>query len=430
MRIIIIGIDGADLNILNKVDAPNIKALPTKNAMRSTIPPFSPIAWNTLFTGVGPQQHGIYGFVQPKANSYDYEIVSSKTRKVKALWNMFKGVYLNIPFAYPLEHIDGIITAGLGSPNDGYGEGKHDIQSRKFRLHAFQVLRQEIRQAKRLFKKKEFEVFATVFRLTDVLQHYYWGDWQTIGKAYRKIDEFVGFVMQNKQKDDVVMVVSDHGFCGATQCFCVNQWLAEKGYLHLPVAKSSKVADFVKRTPFRSFALSLLRRPFFNKFIKRVPLAGFNVLDNIDERTIAYYVPGSCTSITLNLKDRQPNGRVEIANYNKVALKLKNDLSSCPCIKDVYLARDLYETNVKDLMYDIIFSLEEGWTFRSHDEDEQVYKELDTGVNATHTLWGLFASTQEAIKDIHKVAPYVIKKLGKYNDDKVVLYQLKNLGYL
>ncbi len=108
MRICLIGIDGADKKVMDKLNLPNIYGLGSVNIMKSTIPPFAPIAWNTLFTGEEPKEHGVYGFIQPKKNSYDYEIVSSKTRRVKALWNEYPGVFYKIPFTYPPEPVNGV----------------------------------------------------------------------------------------------------------------------------------------------------------------------------------------------------------------------------------------------------------------------------------------------------------------------------------
>ena len=406
MRIILLGIDGADLLPLSKLDLPNIASLGKVHIMKSTIPPFSPIAWNSLFTGVEAKYHGVYGFIQPKQYSYDYEIVSSRTRKVKALWNYYPGIFYKIPFTYPPEPVNGILIPGLGSPYDGYKENKYDLKSRRFINHAINVLKQEIKDLKSYWHK-DWKIFSCVFRITDIFQHYHWKDYTVLGKAYKRIDDFIGWVLKNKNKDDIIMIVSDHGFCGASQCFCINTWLAKEGYLFLPPAKDtfkSRLAMWVKNSRLRNIAINLLSKPFFSKMIKHVPIAGFDLVKNIDERTTAFYVPGSCCSITLNMKGRQPRGR--LMKYDKERDNLMKKLKALPMIKEVY--------KTEGDLYDIVFTMEEGWTFRSHDTDNKIIKPLDTGVNGTHTEDGIFISNlDEPIKSIYDVAPKIRELLGE-----------------
>ena len=176
-RLILIGIDGGDWKIINQLqkDLPNIDYLIKNGAssvLESTIPPFSPIAWNSIFTGMKPHKHGIFGFVQPQLDSYNYKIVNSSHRKAKALWNYctlhhIKGIYLYIPFAYPPETVNGIMISGLGTPSVSskysypkwikkeldvrftdfkvdYEENKYDPQSEIFLKSSFTILQKQV----------------------------------------------------------------------------------------------------------------------------------------------------------------------------------------------------------------------------------------------------------------------------------------------
>ena len=295
---------------------------------------------------------------------------------------------------------------GLGSPQDGYNENKYDLKSTTFIRHSMSVLKQEIKDLKVLWHK-DWKIFSCVFRITDILQHYHWGDMKVLGGAYRKIDKFIGWVVEHKQPDDIIMIVSDHGFHSADKCFCINTWLAKEGYLYLPPAKDtllSNVAMFIKNSPLKPLAMKLMSMPMFSKMIKHVPIAGFDIVKNIDERTTAFYVPGSCCSITMNLKNRQPRGKV--MNCNAETKKLISKLKSLPMVESVYLDNG-------DL-YDIVFILKEGWTFRSHDTDNEVTKKLDTGVNGTHSMNGIFISDKcQPINSIYGVAPKIRELLGE-----------------
>jgi predicted AlkP superfamily phosphohydrolase/phosphomutase len=52
-----------------------------------------------------------------------------------------------------------------------------------------------------------------------------------IEKTYVKMDEIIGKVMQRLQPDDLLMIMSDHGFHSFRTEFSVNTWLVRNGYL-------------------------------------------------------------------------------------------------------------------------------------------------------------------------------------------------------
>ncbi|HEY3354261.1 MAG TPA: alkaline phosphatase family protein [Polyangia bacterium] len=69
-RVLVLGIDGMDPQLLQRFMAegrtPHLKALAARGAfvpLESTVPPQSPVAWSTVITGTGPEQHGIFDFV-------------------------------------------------------------------------------------------------------------------------------------------------------------------------------------------------------------------------------------------------------------------------------------------------------------------------------------------------------------------------------
>jgi len=88
-----------------------------------------------------------------------------------------------------------------------------------------------------------------VFDATDRIQHMFWRyledghpagrDRQTaehrdaIEQLYRHNDRLVGRVMDELREDDVLMVISDHGFTSFRRGINLNAWLHAHGYLHL-----------------------------------------------------------------------------------------------------------------------------------------------------------------------------------------------------
>ena len=76
-RVILLGWDGATWDLIlpwvEEGELPGIGRMMeqgTWGTLSSTIPPISPAAWTTIFTGVNPGKHGIFGFVKRRTDSY------------------------------------------------------------------------------------------------------------------------------------------------------------------------------------------------------------------------------------------------------------------------------------------------------------------------------------------------------------------------
>lgn len=121
-RVLLIGIDGADLRIIDRLIAagrlPTFSRLEREGAfgpLRSQEPLLSPIVWTTIATGRLPQDHGILDFVEVDPQGNPGPITSSR-RRVPALWNIlgefgkssgFVGWYAS----YPAERVTGFVVS-------------------------------------------------------------------------------------------------------------------------------------------------------------------------------------------------------------------------------------------------------------------------------------------------------------------------------
>ena len=92
-------------------------------------------------------------------------------------------------------------------------------------------------------------VVVCVFDTSDRIQHMFWrylepdhpanngngipADQNPIEEMYLKMDDLLGRTREKMGDDEVLMVISDHGFKSFRRCFSVNAWLLENGYLHL-----------------------------------------------------------------------------------------------------------------------------------------------------------------------------------------------------
>jgi predicted AlkP superfamily phosphohydrolase/phosphomutase len=129
-KVLMLGLDGATYSVLNPAfDAghmPKFKALLDRSAsgtLVSTIPPYTPPGWTSIFTGVNPGRHGIFGFtlgnIQRKGG-----LVRLDRVQAPAIWNVANaqgkriGVF-NVPMTYPPPVVDGFSVSGMLTPEGG-----------------------------------------------------------------------------------------------------------------------------------------------------------------------------------------------------------------------------------------------------------------------------------------------------------------------
>ena len=92
-----------------------------------------------------------------------------------------------------------------------------------------------------------FDLLVAAYTGTDRVAHMFWGYrdpkhpiyteamnqkyGKVVEETYEKMDSIVGNVMSRLQEDDLLMVMSDHGFHSFRTQFSVNTWLIRNGYL-------------------------------------------------------------------------------------------------------------------------------------------------------------------------------------------------------
>jgi len=125
IKLLVVGWDGADWKVINRLvdegKMPTIARLIENGTMGniSTLdPPFSPMLWTTIATGMYPFKHGVLGFSEPGPNMTGVRPISSLSRKVKAVWNILtqNNLYCNVlnwwP-SHPAEPINGFMISNF-----------------------------------------------------------------------------------------------------------------------------------------------------------------------------------------------------------------------------------------------------------------------------------------------------------------------------
>lgn len=143
-KVILIGLDGADWNILDPLfesgRLPHLARLArtgVRGRLHSITPMLSPVIWTSMATGVLPGRHGIIDFLATTGRDGERVPVTSTLRKAKAIWNILSENGLSVGVAgwwasFPAEKVNGFIVSdrvayqlfGVGAGREQGSEGK------------------------------------------------------------------------------------------------------------------------------------------------------------------------------------------------------------------------------------------------------------------------------------------------------------------
>jgi predicted AlkP superfamily phosphohydrolase/phosphomutase len=279
-----VGLDGASPALIAKWKdhLPNLSRLMDGGSwgvLRSTIPPYTLPAWPSMVTGMQPGKLGIFGFRRriPGTSRFSFSTLSDSP--VPPLWEILgvegrRSVIAGLPSTYPPQELNGIMVSGFPAPaNDGrlvftFPEELSRQLDRRFGGYELQVYKSyepgreqafidackrvaEIHweAARWLAETQSWDYLAFVSLTIDRASHYLWRfmdpdhpEYEPVqadrwGSAVRDLycmeDGYLGRLLDMVSDDDLVLVTSDHGFCGRYRTFYINEWLRRKGYLEL-----------------------------------------------------------------------------------------------------------------------------------------------------------------------------------------------------
>jgi predicted AlkP superfamily phosphohydrolase/phosphomutase len=355
-KTVVIGLDGAAWHLIDPmIDAgimPHLGALKSagaSGALTSTVPTYTPPAWTSSVTGVGPGKHGIYGFIEGHVQFEKPRLTHSGMIKATTLWEMANaqgartGIY-NLPLTYPPQQLDGWMVAGMLTP--GYGEKqtgfaypktieprildwapdyvldvnanyeldwKDDDLARRA-LHSIHQRRDVLRG---LLETDPVDLLFTVMETPDRLQHVYYRYLDPSDKLYDSaegrrlrpavwecfaaLDEIVG-LLNDYAGDGGVIVCSDHGFTAWEVSVHLNALLEHWGYLKLkPQAKAMQ-------TSLARKMVSVAKRVLPRKLARDAKGKTFGAIDWSQTRAFASPIPQQ--GIFVNLEGRERLGIV------------------------------------------------------------------------------------------------------------------------
>ena len=124
-RAVVVGLDGVPHSLVEKLAAdgtmPHLAELGGSSPfarMTVTLPEISAVSWPSFATGLNPGGHGVFGFTELKAGTYDVRFTSSADVKAPSIWDRLgrvrkRAVVINQPSTYPANAINGALVAGF-----------------------------------------------------------------------------------------------------------------------------------------------------------------------------------------------------------------------------------------------------------------------------------------------------------------------------
>ena len=249
-KLITIGLDGSTWDLIKPMIAkgrlPNIKAMLDKGShavLNSTNPAHSAPAWTSFQTGVYPTQHGCYDFLTVDKDIDHLKLIDSTQFPQEAIYEMMlrhsrKPILMNLTNSYPPRQpqhptVTGLMTRGEefifpSSLKEKYPELANYRLSPNPKLRLTEnfdpyvkdlceIERKRVAAAKALFTDEEWDFFFFLSSGTDWVSHVVYDKASREGyepalQMWDIIDEFLGWIMENKDEDTNLMIMSDHGF--------------------------------------------------------------------------------------------------------------------------------------------------------------------------------------------------------------------------
>lgn len=473
-KIMIIGLDGATFDIIdplvNEGKLPNIAKIiknGAKGNLTSTIPPITPAAWISLFTGKNPGAHGVFNFRTfdlSKYSGFNEEFVTSSWYAGQSIFDIFsengyRVASIGAPMTYPPFKVNGVMVSS-GAPRMMIDEssvypkeiineiGKLEVPVKfgrrnrdYFKEYMTSNLQKHLSIANLLLEKENYDLFMIVFGNTDWVAHQFWeccdNSFATYDKKiaekhgkeienqYILVDKALGELLRYVDDDTLLFIISDHGN-GAHPINCVNlnYWLKQKGLLHtnkdIKGLYSNHVNNAIKA--LRNYVsryknVHQFLKKYVNQSVKeKISTLRLNINHIKWDATKAYAIPimPMFDGIVINLKNKQPQGIVVPGNdYESLRHQLTDQLidledpqTNRPVIKQIYRKEDIYHGKYLNNAPDLIVQYNEDYTGGTR-IDGRLFSKIENYIldnnSSSHRLEGILIVSGGHIKSDYKI---------------------------
>jgi predicted AlkP superfamily phosphohydrolase/phosphomutase len=419
-RVVLLGLDGTPYTLVRGFikdgTMPNMAELVGRGTllqMDTSIPDISSVAWTSFMTGANPGRHGIYGFLDLQPNSYKIYFPNSRHIKSETVWAAIgragrRSVVINVPSTYPAQSLNGVLVSGFVAvdlnkatfpaelvPKLREMDYRIDVDARKVQQSHDALMEDVLKTLERrvevllyLFDNEQWDLFIGVITETDRLQHFfmdaiadpshkYHGAFRDF---YRRIDNFIGLVGE-RLGDDLLMIMSDHGFTPIKRQVYLNRWLEQHGFLNLKQNARS--------------------------------------IEDIAEGSIAFALdPGR---IYLNFKGKYPAGAVDRTDARKILDEIKSGLSQIAAngegvVQRIYERDELFSgpaiEQAPDLCVQPVYGYDlKGAVNKRELMDREVFTGMHTQDDSTFYISAPAGSLRDGKPHITDVAPTLLAAL-------------------
>ncbi len=332
-RVIILGLDGVPPELLFQRWS---KELPTfsklagcslHGPLRSIDPPITVPAWSCMVTSKDPGQLGCYGFRNRPDHSYrPMKLADSTLVTEPTLWRILsrknmRSILIGVPQTYPPQPLRGLLAAGFLAPDEqrdftypaSFKEeldricNGYMIDVPSFRLQERSALlktveemtRKRFQAARHLIQNQDWDFFMLVEMGPDRMHHGFWKFFdsrhpghepgnpfqEALKNYYMLLDRELESILELLDPSDTLLVVSDHGARPMLGGLRINEWLRRRSLLKLkgepqePTALEPSMVDWAE--------------------------------------TRVWSEGGYYARVFMNVKGREPMGRIEASDYEK-----------------------------------------------------------------------------------------------------------------
>ena len=421
-RVVLIGLDGTPFTLARRFieegTMPRLAELVGRGEllqMDTSIPDISSVAWTSFMTGANPGKHGVYGFLDLQPGSYKIYFPNSRHIQSKTLWDAAgaagrRSVIINVPSTYPAQPLNGVLISGFVAidinkatyppelvPKLKEMDYRIDVDARKVQQShdalmddILKTLERRVEVLLHLYDKEQWDLFVGVITETDRLQHFFMDAaadeshkyYSAFKDFYKRVDNFLGQVMERLAADETMMIMSDHGFTPLHRQVYLNRWLIDNGYLKLK-ENARSIEEIASGS--KAFALD----------------------------------PGR---IYINLKGRYPAGEVEASDAAKIVSEIKQGIAEIadngkPVVKRVFDREEIYSGPCFAAAPDLCVLSNYGYDLKGAvNKQELMDREVFTGMHTQDDATLFINKPRSALRPdkphINDVAPTVLDSLG------------------